>query len=210
MKPRFALCFYSGLLAVVIYIVFAILAYTRYPLPFSPARNWLRDLGNQIDNPQGAAFYQAGLILTALLQTVWFVGLSQWRVERTTAPKRLLLVAQFAGILASFALIMSALNPINMPEVHFFWSRIHFMFSGIGFGFSVTALRYHPHFSNEILYFGIGAALLPFLTFTLWKGKTYWVEWMTVGLFIFYILAVGKASLLISRHDSGSLPSYNR
>lgn len=210
MKPRFALCFYSGLSAAMIYILFTIFAYSRYPLPFSPMRNWLSDLGNQIDNPQGAAFYNSGVILTALLQTFWFVGLSQWRVERTTAPKRLLLVAQFSGFIASFALIMSAMNPINMSEVHSFWSRIHFMFSGIGFGFSVTALRYHPRFSNEILYFGIGAAVLPFLMFTLGKGKTYWMEWLAVGLFIFYILAVGKPSLLISRYDKGSLPSYNR
>ena len=209
MKPRFALCFYSGLLAAVIYILSAVLAYSRYPLPFSPMQNWLSDLGNEIDNPQGAIFYKAGVILTALLQTLWFVGLSQWRVERITAPKRLLLVAQFAGLLASFALIMSALNPINMSEVHSFWSRIHFMFSGIGFGFSVTALRYHPHFSNGILYFGIGSAILPFLMFTLGKGKTYWMEWMAVGLFIFYILAVGKASLLISSRDKNSLPSYS-
>lgn len=200
MKSRFPICFYSGLPAAVIYVVFTVLAYVQYPLSFSPLRNWLSDLGNQIENPQGAAFYQAGVILAALFQAVWFVGLSQWRLEDAVAHRRLLFVAQFSGLLASFALIMSALNPINMPEVHSFWSQIHFMLSGIAFGFSVTALRYHQEFSNAILCFGIGAAILPLLMFTVGKGETYWTEWVAVGVFISYILTVGNASRAILRH----------
>lgn len=200
MKSRFPICFYSGLPAAVIYVAFTLLAYIQYPLPFSPLRNWLSDLGNQMDNPQGATFYQTGAILAALFQAVWFVGLSQWRLKHATAHRRLLFIAQFSGLLASFALIMSALNPINMPEIHFFWSQIHFMLSGIAFGFYVTALRYHHGFSNAILYFGIGAAILPFLMFTVGKGETYWTEWAAVGVFISYILTVGNASRAILRY----------
>ena len=200
MKPRFSICFYSGFPAAVIYITSTILAYTRYPLPFTPPRNWLSDLGNQIDNPEGAAFYNAGVILAALLQAIWFAGLSQWRLEHAPAHQRLLIVAQFSGLLASFALIMSALNPINMPEIHSFWSQIHFMISGIAFGFSVAALRYHPRFSNGILYFGMGAGLLPFLMFIFNKGQIYWLEWIAVGFFLLYILIVGNTSRTISRH----------
>jgi hypothetical protein len=40
--------------AVVVYLLFAFLAYMRYPASFSPQNNnWLSDLGNRDLNPQG-------------------------------------------------------------------------------------------------------------------------------------------------------------
>lgn len=200
MKSRFPICWCSATLGAATYITFTILAYSRYPLPFSPLQNWLSDLGNQIDNPQGAIFYNTGVILTALLLGAWFVGLSKWRLTNNVAHQRLLAIAQVTGILSIIGLIMSALNPINMPEVHSFWSQIHFILSGIAFGFSVTALRYHTHFSNRILYLGIGSAALPFLMYTFGEGRAYWMEWIAVALFILYILSVGNRSRTFMRY----------
>ncbi len=49
---------YLGPLAAVVYLLFAVLAYSRYPANFSPQNNnWLSDLGNRNLNPQGADFY---------------------------------------------------------------------------------------------------------------------------------------------------------
>ncbi len=194
MKSRFPICYFAAILSAILYIACVIAAYLQYPKPFSLRQNWLSDLGNQIVNPRGAAFYNVGVILTSLLLAVWFVGLSQWRLKQNTANQRLLTIAQIAGIIATFALIMSALNPIDKPAVHALWSQIHFILSGIGFGFSVTALRYHRSFSNQILYLGIWASILPFLMYTLGKGQTYWMEWVAVGSFIIYILAVGTTT----------------
>ncbi len=191
MKSRFPICYFSAILSTILYIACVLLAYFQYPEPFSAGQNWLSDLGNQIVNPRGAPFYNVGVVLTSLLLAVWFLGLSQWRLKQNIANQRLFTISQITGIVASFALIMSALNPINKAAVHALWSQIHFILSGIGFAFSVTALRYHRNFSKKILYLGICSSILPVLMYTLGKGQTYWMEWIAVGFFILYILAVG-------------------
>lgn len=203
MKLRMPINFVSAILGAIIYLAFATLAYINYPLPLSPWRNWLSDLGDQIVNPHGAIFYNTGIMLTALCLGIWFTaGLSQWRLKDNTAHQRLLLISRTAGILAAFALVMSAIYPINLPQVHSFWSKMHFIMFGVGFGFSVAALRYHPRFSNAILFVGVGASVLPLLMFVFDK---FWLEWVAVGLFIFYILSVGKASLTFSRESYNSM-----
>ncbi len=208
MKLRSSINYGSAVLGAVTYVTFTIIAYSQYPLPFSPKRNWLSDLGNQIDNPQGAIFYNVGVILTALFLAIWFAaGLSQWRLKENIAHQRLLAISQISGLLFTYALIMSALYPINMAHVHSFWSQLHFMMSGIGFGFSVTALRYHPRFSHRLLILGASASVLPFLMFA--YGKAFWLEWVAVGLFIIYILSLGIVSLTFrSPHNSSVTGNY--
>lgn len=193
-KSRVPVCMLAAAIGAGTYLAFTLIAYSRYPLPFSPGENWLSDLGNLIDNPLGAAFYNVGVVLTAVFVAVWFAGLSQWRLEYNTAHQRLLAVAQTAGILSSVALILSALNPINMLAIHSLFSQLHFILSGIAFGFSAAALRYHPCVTAKILYLGVLAAVLPSVMFVIGKGKAYWMEWLTIGAFMLYILTVGRQS----------------
>lgn len=194
MKSRSLVCFGSAVQGCVTYVYFAVLSYAKYPLPISPFRNWLSDLGDQIVNPKGAVFYNIGVILTALCLALWFtVGLSQWRLKGNAAQGRLLVIAQAAGVVSAFALIMSALYPIHLPQVHSFWSRIHFMMFGMCFGFSVAALRYHPGFTRVNLCLGIVTAILPSLMLVF--GKATALEWVAVGCIIAYMLSIGIASL---------------
>src|SRR5512143_4301395 len=89
-KSRVPVCMFAAALGAGIYLTVTLLAYNRYPLAFSPMQNWLSDLGNQIENPIGAAFYNVGVILTALAQGVWFAGLSQWKSNHNKVQGRLL------------------------------------------------------------------------------------------------------------------------
>jgi hypothetical protein len=204
MKSRFPVCYSSAILGAVTYIVFAILAYVQYPLPFSPIHNWLSDLGNQINNLQGAIFYNVGVVTSALFLAVWFtVGLSQWKLQHKNTHQRLLLISQIAGILAAFAMIMSAIYPINLFQIHAFWSKIHFMMFGMGFGCSVAALRYHPLLPKVNLYVGAAAAVLP--TFMLIFDNSYWLEWAAIGCMIVYMLLIGQASRIFARYRNSSI-----
>lgn len=54
---RYRMIFFSSILALAGYITCAILAFIHYPLPYSPWKNWLSDLGNKTLNPSGANFY---------------------------------------------------------------------------------------------------------------------------------------------------------
>ncbi len=196
MKTRIHYSFISAVLSVSVYMVFSLIAYLKSPLPISPIRNWLSDLGNQVSNPQGAFFYNTGIIACALFLTIWFtIGLSQWRIKGHTIQKKLLFVAQVGGLLTAFSLMMSALYPINHLQVHAFWSDINFIMFGISFAFTVAALRYHPNFLKILLLLGVLAAILPSLV--LFINAAYWLEWVAIGVFMVYILAIGARTLTI-------------
>ncbi len=190
MKTRIPYSLISALLSVGVYVVFSLMAYLKSPLPISPTRNWLSDLGNQISNPQGANFYNSGVIACAFFFLIWFtIGLSQWRIKGHIIQRRLLLIAQVGGLLTAFTLGMSGLYPINHLQTHAFWSDINFIFFGISFAFTVAALRYHPNFPKSLMVLGGFAAMMP--TLVLLINAAYWLEWVAIGVFMVYILAIG-------------------
>jgi hypothetical membrane protein len=189
MTSRYPISYVSAILASTSYLVFSGLAYIQYPPPYSPSANWLSDLGDQTVNVLGARFYNTGIILTASFLIVWFLGLSQWRIQSPSPQNWLLLITKIAGTMGCLSLIMSAVYPINLYQQHSFWSRAHFMMVAMGFGFSVASLRYHPRFPRLLLYLGTTAAVSPL--FALAFGNLYFLEWVTVGLFLAYVLSVG-------------------
>src|SRR6266446_76372 len=81
MKRHLSLSFATGLFAIVCYLAFALLAFAHSPLPSSPLNNWLSDLGNPKLNPSGALFYNIGIVATASVLPLFFLGLSagRWR-----------------------------------------------------------------------------------------------------------------------------------
>ncbi len=189
MRTRYPICHFSAILVSVSYLSFAVLARVLYPSRFSPSSNWLSDLGNRSVNVPGARFYNTGIIVTALFLIVWFLGLSQWRVQGSAPQKWLLRVAMVAGTLGCLSLALSALYPIDMFAEHAFWSHAHFMMLAMGFGFSVASLRYHPRFPRKFLYLGTAAAMSPL--FVLVLDRIFFLEWLAVGLFLAYVLSVG-------------------
>jgi hypothetical membrane protein len=189
MTSRYPASYVSAILTSISYLVFSALAYIQYPPPFSPSANWLSDLGNETANVLGARFYNTGIILTGSLLLVWFLGLSEWRIQGPSPQNWLLLVTKIAGTMGALSLIMSAVYPINMYQQHSFWSHAHFMMLAMGFGFSVASLRYHPRFPRLLLYLGTTTAVSPL--FVLAFGSLYFLEWVTVGLFLAYVLSVG-------------------
>lgn len=202
MKYRVPISLTTAGLGALTYVIFASMAYLKNSEPISPLRNWLSDLGNQVTNPKGAIFYAIGVISCALFLALWYTaGLYQWKLKGHTIQHRLLLVAQVGGALTAFALMMSAIFPINHLEEHAFWSRINFVLFGISFGFSVAALRYHPGIPRIVLFIGGFAAILPMV---LYITDAYVLEWVAVGLFIIYILSVGIAEYTFAIHRVNS------
>jgi hypothetical protein len=195
MKMRLPVCFTSALLSGLTYVVFAVLAYLKNPQPISPLNNWLSDLGNQLNNPQGAIFYNIGVISCAVFLAIWFsAGLSEWRLKDHLIQRRLLFVAQLGGVMTAFALMMSALYPINHLKQHAFWSDTNFILFGISIAFSVAALRYHSHLPRVLLVIGVAVAILP--TLVLVFNHLFWMEWIAVAGIITYIVSIGTAAYI--------------
>jgi hypothetical membrane protein len=189
MKKYQTISFISGNLAVLCYLVFAILAYSQYPLPYSPMRNWLSDLGDVNLNPHGAVLYNIGIILTAMLLLVFFLGLSRWKIETKRVQIIMLRLTQAFGILGSFCMVMSAIFPINLLKIHSFWSASLWIMLSTAFAFSVAALRYHQRVQRWLLILGLFTPLMVILMsfFT----TLHVLEWITLLLFLSYVGLVG-------------------
>ena len=189
MKRHLSLSFVTSLFAVLCYLTFTLLAFAQYPLPYSPMSNWLSDLGNADLNPHGAFFYNIGIVVTGVLLLLFFLGLSQWKMENNRIQNFMLRLTQGFGILGALALVMSGLYPINFSALHSFFSISLYILLGTAFFFSVAALRYYPTCPKWLLILGALAALVDILSGVF--HSVYVLEWVTVSLFLCYPVLLG-------------------
>jgi hypothetical membrane protein len=189
MKKYKTISFIGGIIAVLCYLVFAVLAFTRYPMPYSPMKNWLSDMGSVELNPDGAIFYNIGIISTALFLIVFFLGLYVWKIEDKKVQIIMLRLTQAFGILGSFCMMMSAIYPINLYAIHSFWSTSLYVLLSTAFIFSAAALRYHQRVPRWLLILGISPAMMVILTS--FFPTVYVLEWITVLLFLGYVTLLG-------------------
>jgi hypothetical membrane protein len=192
MKRRYSLSFAASLVATVWYLTCALVAFSRYPLLYSPLNNWLSDLGNVDVNPAGAFFYNVGIVATGLLLVLFFVGLSVWKMSTNRIQQVMLHLTQGFGMLGALAMVMTGLFPINHFALHSFFSTCSNVLLGTAFAFSVAALRYHASCPRWLLILGAVTTLADLL-FGLSKivQTTYVLEWVTIALFISYIVLLG-------------------
>ena len=212
MKRHLSFSFVTSLVAVLCYLTFALLAFAPYPLPYSPMRNWLSDLGNADLNPHGALFYNIGIVATGVVLLLFFLGLAQWKMRNNRIQNLMLRLTQGFGILGTLALVMSGFYPINFSSIHSFFSICLYILLGTAFGFSVAAIRYHPTCPRWLLILGALAALVDILSGVF--HTVYVLEWVTVSLFLCYPVLLGaETNWLLSetmdRHPTtqGSTPT---
>jgi hypothetical membrane protein len=207
MKSYRLLALTGGILGVLCYLAFAILAWSRYPQAFSPANNWLSDLGNPTLNPHGAFFYNSGVVVTGLLLLAFFVGLWAWRIESNGRQRFLLRLTQALGALGALAMLLSGVYPETFPELHGFLSGALYILIGTAFVFSVFALRYVPACPRWLLFFGVLTGAVDILYGALHNVRP--LEWATVALFLCYVcvLAIQTARLESAPSTAETTPS---
>jgi hypothetical membrane protein len=193
MKLLSALSFLASLIAIICYVTFSIVAFSRYPLPYSPLHNWLSDLGNPGVNPAGAPFYNMGIVVTGAVVLLFFVGLSIWTVPKNRLQQRMLFVTQGLGTLGSLAMIMTGLYPLNDYGPHSFFSICLYVLLGTAFAFSIAALRYYPTFPRWVLIAGGLTAVMDMLSGVF--HTVFVLEWVTVALLLTYLGLLGAETL---------------
>ncbi len=183
------LTFLSSIFLVTIYLLLSFIAFINLSTSYSPLENWLSDLGSNQLNPQGALFYNLGIIFTGIILLVFFSSLVQWKIAGNKVQNAMLLLTRLFGFAGALAMIMSAVFPITIEGVHSFWSALLYILLGTAFAFSVAALRYYPHYPRALLVLGGLVAVEDIL----WGLvlNTYIMEWITVGFFLSYILSLG-------------------
>ena len=196
MKRHHSLSFVSGIFAILCYLMFAFLAFSRYPLPYFPVSNWLSDLANANLNPSGALFYNIGIVVTGGALLLFFLGLSQWKMEKNRIQNLMLFITQGFGILGSLALLMSGLYPMNFLALHSFFSTCLYILLGTAFAFSVAALRYQSICPRWLLILGASTALVAILYGFFHTVTT--LEWITTTLFLCYVGLLGAETNRLS------------
>lgn len=119
----------------------------------------------------------------------FFLGISLWAMAGNRIQKAMLFLTQLFGSLGSLAMVLSAFFPINIPGPHSFWSTSLYILTGTAFAFSVAALRYYPKYPRWLLFLGILVAIEDMVWGLILNS--YIFEWLTVALFLIYILLLG-------------------
>ena len=179
------LSFIAGSSAIIIYIVFALISFSQFQEVISPAQNWLSDLGSTHLNPDGAIFYNIGIILTGLCLIVFFIGLRVWAIAGNKAQKIQLMLTQGFGVAGSAAMGMSSIFPITSGTTHSFWSAALYILLGTAFALSLAALRYHAQLPRWVLAAGLVVVIVNFTWCVVLN--IFPLEWLTVALFLAYV-----------------------
>lgn len=199
---------FSGFLATAVYLGLTLTAFLFCPEKYSPLHNWLSDLGNPLINTKGAVFYNAGCLIAGLLLIVFYLGLKTWRTGDKVL-KRLLAIAQIAGVCASAALILAAVFNIGEHfEVHSRFSMILVIGLTWFLSFVNTALLRHPRFWKWLAFYGFVAAAVSLIYGVFLNAPI--GEWATIGMFIAYIVllscnALSAASMPATKQVGASL-----
>jgi hypothetical membrane protein len=172
------------------YVLGALAAGIAYPGALSPLDNWLSDLGSYELNPHGAVFYNTGIIAAGLATVLFFLGLTVRGGAGRPIQWAMLAATRVFGVLGGLVMVLSAVFPMGTPA-HSFWSTAIYVLLGTAFAFSVAAMRYSTHFPRWILIFGAVVALEDLAWSVVFNIPV--MEWLTVSLFLGYVLVVGDA-----------------
>ena len=188
----------AGIAAAVVYLVFASVAFLKYPGPYGPFTNWLSDLGNPLSSPAGAIFYRLGCTLSGIALVVFYVKLSIWNTG-SRRTQVLLTIAQCAGVFSAISLVVTAIFPLGTSTaVHSLWSMMLYISLGFFLTFSATAFMKNPAFKKGFGYYAFVTAAVNFAFGAILHG-TFWAEWISVGMFVAYVLMIAYNSLALAR-----------
>jgi hypothetical protein len=188
----------AGIAAVAVYLIFAVVAFLKYPGAYGPLTNWLSDLGNPLANPSGAIFYRLGCILSGAALILYYLKLGIWNPgsKRTRA---LLTVAQCTGVFSAVSLIITGIFPLGTSTgIHSLWSMMLYISLGFFLTFSATALMKNPAFKKGFGYYAFLTAAVNFV-FGAILHEIFWAEWISVSMFIAYALMIACNSMVVAR-----------
>ena len=184
MKLKMPLSCISGILVILSYCIFTLIAIALFPLPFSPIDNWLSDFGNPGYNPNGAIFYNIGCILTGIFLFPFFIGLYKWYREELW-QKTLLIITQLIGCSSGFAEIMIGIFSEEIQPQHSDWTNVFFFLNLLVLVLGSVVLFTHPDFIKPIGFYGIIVAVINLLfVFFVFSPL---LEWFTVFSALGYV-----------------------
>ena len=188
----------AGIATIVAAVSLGAVAYCFYPWAFSPARNWLSDLGNTVLSPHGAIFFRADMWVVGLTLIAFFLGLRAWTRGRGLLVRLLVAMAQTSGLVAAVALFMTGIFPENRLAEHSLWATVLFLALAVAVWFMAWAILAHPHLSSSVSGFAFAVCAVDVIAVA---ARRHWLEWVAVALLLILVgvLAQGTSSLASRR-----------
>jgi hypothetical membrane protein len=174
----------AGAAVIILFCLFTFSSWVLLPKAYSPASNWLSDLGNSSLNPNGAVLFNLGCILTGIALFPFFIGLYKWYTDQKWR-KTSLMITQAVGFAAALALIMIGVFSEDAGWLHHFWSQVFFVLNFLVFVLVGASLFNHPHYIRAVAYYGFIIVLIS-LIFGL-ASDTPVLEWFTVFTSLGYV-----------------------
>jgi hypothetical membrane protein len=198
MRTRWPVSLVAAVAAIAIYLILTLVAFLKYPGAYGPFTNWLSDLGNPQANPSGAVFYNLGCILASLALILFYVGLRQWK-PGDRKMMVLLTIAQVAGVLSCFSLMLAAIFPLGIyTPTHSVLSKMVSVFLGFSLIFSTVSLLKHRALVKWLAYITLLTGFVNFL-YESFLPFVFVVEWISVTMFMILIFLVACDSRLLSK-----------
>jgi hypothetical protein len=192
-----------GLAFIVFYVSLTMIAITRFPHTVSPSDLFLSVLGNADISPDGAIFYNLGVILGGLAEILFFIAI--YAHYSQYGRRWVLIIGLIAGLIFGVSVSMSGIYPEypNMDE-HETWSYlIFFSMIPLLLAFSLAFLGMRGTSRWVSLYgFLVCVTNVIFLTLILSDRQGSIMEWVTVILYLIWVLLVSLDVLKRARARS--------
>ena len=198
LRRRPPLATIAGLAAIVVGLTLAIVAYAYYPWAFSPAANWISDLGNTLLSPRGSVFFRLDMVALGAGLAAVFVGLGAWARGQHIAMKLLIAVGQLAGLVGAVAQVMTGIFSENDYAAHALWATVLFIALATAVWFIGWAPVWHPDLPQRLSYLAFAVCAVDVLSVV---ERRHWLEWLAVGLLLCFVgaVALGTWSMSPSR-----------
>ena len=164
-----------------VYLALTVLAILHYQGAFSPADNWLSDLGNRQISPRSARFYNSGVMASSCLLALFFPALGVMRLAGSRAQRLMLTLTQVLGVIAALGMFLSAVFSIDRFALHSAMSALFRISLGTAFGLSVAALAHHAGTRRGVLALG-GLTTLLDLVVSVAFNRARLLEWPLIAL----------------------------
>jgi len=201
-----------GFAFIVFYISFTTIAVVQFPRTVSPLDMYLSTLGNADISPDGAIFYNLGVIFAGLAEILFFIAIYAHYSQH--GRRWILIIGLIAGIISGISASISGFNPEHVIEItdlmninvneHETWSfLIFFSLIPMLLAFSL-AFRGMSGISRWVILYGflVCAIDVIFLAMVLSDGQDAIMEWFTVFSYLIWVLLVSLDVLKRSRAES--------
>ena len=126
---------------------------------FSPFDVWIGDFGDDIKNPAGYMYYNTGSMITAILLTLFYPGLYEWRTA-SRIRNILLGIGIAIGSISGVLLFLTGYVSTHVQPLHLHLSVLFFALTLFAITFVCLALAGLPKYSKAALCMGVTTVAL--------------------------------------------------